>query len=72
METKSRLLGEPNGALASLNAAISTLDIARDSTNVKQAKDAFGSASLLLTTIRVRFIPAHCVDGFLTDVRRIL
>ena len=60
-----------NGVLSSLNAAIDTLDLARDSTNVKPARDAFCSAGILLTTIRVRFLPAHLFRS-LTGARRIL
>lgn len=52
METKSYRTTGPDGDLTSLNAAINTLDIARDSTSVKPAKDTLGSVSLLLT-IRV-------------------
>jgi hypothetical protein len=70
METKSKQLKGPDGSIASLNAAIGTLDLARDTTSVKPVKEAFGSASLLLTTIRVRFPPAHA-GRLLTDARRI-
>ena len=59
METKSQRLKGSDGALPSLNAAINTLGLARDMTSVKPAKDAFRSASLLLTTIRVRFLSAY-------------
>ena len=59
METKSQRLKVPDGALPSLTVAIDTLNLARDTTSVKPVKDAFGSASLLLTTIRVRSLPAR-------------
>ena len=70
METKFQRPKEPDGPLSSLNAAIGTLDLARDRLGVKPAKDAIGSASILLTTIRVRFPPAH-VDRLLTGLLRI-
>ena len=63
MKTKFRRPKEPNDALPSLNAVIDTLDLARDNTSLKPAKDAFHSASALLTTTRVRFFPV--------DVRRL-
>ena len=59
METKSQRLKGPDGTISSLNAAIDTLDLARGTSNVKPAKDAIGSTSVLLTTIRVRLLPAH-------------
>ena len=59
MKSKFQRQKAPEGLLFSLNAAIYTVDQARDTTSVKPAKGAFESASLLLTTIRVRFIPAH-------------
>ena len=70
METKFKRPKGPDGALYSLNAAINNVDLARDTTSVKPAKDTFGSASVLLTTIRVRFLLAHAVR-LLTDVVRI-
>ena len=70
MKTKSQQLKEPDGTLSSLNAAIGALDLARDEANVRPAKYVFTSARVLLTTIRVRFLPAH-VDRLLTGVRRI-
>ena len=59
MATTSQKLKEPGGTLSSLNTAIDTLNLARDNTSVKLAKDVMGSASFLLTTIRVRFLPAR-------------
>ena len=57
MGTKSKRSNEPDGTLSSLNAAVNFLDLARDTTSVKPARDTFRAASLLLTTIRVRFLP---------------
>ena len=70
MEANSQRLKEPNGVLSSLNAAIATLDLARDKSSVKQAKDVIGSASILLTTIRVCFFQVH-VGRLLTVALRI-
>jgi hypothetical protein len=41
------------GNLSSLNAAIETLKLAEDTSGIAPAKAAFGSASVLLTEIRV-------------------
>ena len=70
METKSERPNEPAGSLSSLDMAIDTLDLAKVKTSVRPAKCAFGSPSVLLTAIRVRFLPAH-VGRLLTDLLRI-
>ena len=70
METKSKR-PEALGGTLSINAAIDTLGLARDTTSVKQAKDVFSSVSSLPITIRVRRIWIHVVR-LLADVRRIL
>ena len=59
MGTKSKLPKEFGGALSSLSTAINTLDLAGRATSVEPAKNAFGSANLLLTTIRVCSFPAQ-------------
>jgi hypothetical protein len=51
-----------DGALSSLNMAIDALNLAKDIIDIAPAKAAFGSASVLLTMIRVRFVP-FCNDG---------
>lgn len=56
MESKFKVPKGHDGALLSLNAAIDTLDLARDTTGTKSAKNTFVSASVLLTTIRVGFV----------------
>ena len=48
--------------LDSLEAAIKSLDLARDVTNIAPAKVAFGSVSVLLTTIVVGLFLLSCVD----------
>ena len=59
MKAKSRQLKEPDGDLSALNAAIGALDLKRNNSGVKPAKDAFGSASFLLATIKVRSSPPN-------------
>ena len=44
-------------ALHSLNAAIDALHLAKDTTNVRQARDVFASTSSLLATTRVCLFP---------------
>ena len=63
METKPEPLKGSDVALFSLTAAIATLDLAKDTTGVKPAKDVFRSTSTLLAEIRVLFyhpIFVHC------------
>jgi hypothetical protein len=60
MDPKSQQRKRRDDALPSLNAAISALDqLAKDTANMKPAKDAFASASVLLATTRVGFLPVH-------------
>ena len=59
METKSQRPKGPGGTISSLNAAIDTLEVAKGTLGLKPAEDAIGSASALLTTIRVRLLPAQ-------------
>ena len=53
METTFRRQKRRTDALPSLNTEIDALNLAKDTTTVKQVKDAFSSASAVLTTIRV-------------------
>jgi hypothetical protein len=57
--TFRRPTGRPDDPRSSLTAAIDALDLARDAMNVEHAKDAFSSASVLLTTIKVSFVLPH-------------
>ena len=59
METTFRRQKRRNDALPSLNTEIHALNLAKNTTTVKQAKDAFSSASAVLTTIIVGPIPIH-------------
>lgn len=67
---KTKLPKETGDPLFLLNAAIGTLDLARNTTSVNVAKDVFSSVSLLITTIRVCSLLVH-FDRLLTDVCRI-
>lgn len=54
METKSQQQKGRDGTLFnSLDSAVDALDLARDATSVKQARDAFPFTNVLLATIRV-------------------
>ena len=55
MISKLRRPKKPDDALPSLNAAIDALDLARENTSLKPAKDEFRSTSVLLATTRVCF-----------------
>ena len=59
---------ECDGVLTTLDLFIQTLNIAKDACGIPPAQVAFGSASVLLTMIRVRLsllredrVPAHVV-----------
>ena len=47
-----------DGTLSSLNVAIQTLNLAKEISTITPAKAVFGSVSVLLTMIRVCFLPA--------------
>ena len=55
--------------ISSLNTAIDTLNRAKGATSVAPAKAAFTSAGVLLTVIRVGFVPVH-VGRLLANVCR--
>ena len=62
MATQSR---PPNGrddVLSALNTAIASLKLAKEGASVTPAKNAFTSAGVLLTAIKVRFLPARLTD----------
>ena len=69
MKTKFRRQKTSDNELSSLNAAISALDLARDTTSLKQSREAFRSASALLATTRVSLLLV-LVGRLLSDVRR--
>ena len=52
-----------DGSLSALNMAIDTLNLAKEVATVTPAKAAFGSVAILLTMIRVSFLP-FCDETF--------
>jgi hypothetical protein len=56
---------EHDGVLSTLNVLVQALDIAKDACGIPPAQIALGSASVLLTMIRVRF-PVLCENEFLS------
>jgi len=46
-----------DGVLSTLNVAIEAMNLAKEISSVTPAKAVFGSVSVLLTMIRVRFLP---------------
>ena len=66
MKAKFRRPKKPEDALHSLNIAIEALDLARDNTTLKPARNAIYSTSALLATIRVCSFPVH-VRRLFTD-----
>ena len=69
MANKSQPLETLNGALSSLNGAIDILDLAKDTTSIISARDAFGSCSIVLTTIMVCFsgVSLLIIDLYIQD-----
>lgn len=65
MATKSQRPREQVAALSSLNAAIDSLNHAKSVSSVTPVAAAFDSTSVLLTTIRVGFLPTVLVDFWL-------
>jgi len=66
MATKSQ---RPKDALSSLDMAIDALNRAKEATGIIPAKAAFTSAGVLLTMIRVHFLPVRA-GGLLANVYR--
>ena len=69
MTTKSQGSKGQDGVLSSLNTAIDALNRAEEATSVIPAKAMFTSAGVLLTMIRVGFLPVH-VDRLPANVYR--
>ena len=56
MTTKPQRQKRRDGVLSSLNAAIEAINLAKEVSSVTPAKAVFGTASVLLTMIRVCFL----------------
>ena len=55
MTAKPQQLKGQDGALSSLNIAIEAMNLAKEVSSITPAKAVFGSVSILLTMVRVRF-----------------
>jgi len=62
MKVESQRPKERKGAISELNTAIETLNLAKDSSGIAQAKALFGTVSIILATIRVSFLPVLLID----------
>ena len=56
METDSQQPGGREGAISALNAAIQDTGLAENVSSIAPAKAVFGSVTVLLALIRVRFL----------------
>ena len=70
MTTKSQRPKGWEGTLSPLNAAIDTINLAKEVSTITPAKAAFDSVGALLTIIRVGF-PTVCAVQLLANVYRI-
>lgn len=59
MATRSQESGGRDSAFSLLNAAIESLNLAKEISSVTPAKAVLGSVSVLLTMIRARFFLSH-------------
>ena len=50
---------ERDGTLSSLNVAIEAMNLVKEASSITPAKAVFGSVSILLAMIRVRFLLSH-------------
>ena len=60
MQFKSQRPNEQEGVISALNAAIETLNLAKEISSITPAKAVFGSVSVILAVIRVSFLLASC------------
>ena len=56
MEASSQRPNGRDGAVSSLNAAIEVMNLAKEVSSITPAKAVFGSVSVLLTMIKVRYL----------------
>ena len=59
MEAKPQRPKEQNGTLSSLNIAIEAMNLAKEVSSITPVKAVFGSVSILLIMIRVRFLVSY-------------
>ena len=67
MATKSQGQKRRDATLSSLNTAIEALNIMKEATSITPAPAVFGTVSVLLTMIRVRFSSSPSFDSRLTS-----
>jgi len=70
MATKTQRPQGHNGVPSTLNVAIDALNLAKETTSVTPVKTAFTSAGVLLTMIRVGFLPIYAGRLLTTNVYR--
>jgi len=56
MAAKPQRPRERDGTISSLNIAIEAMNLAKEVSSITPAKAVFGSVSILLTMVRVRFL----------------
>ena len=56
MQSQSQRPNEREGVISALNAAIETLNLAKEISSITPAKAVFGSVSVILAMIRVSFL----------------
>ena len=59
MQAKPQRPKGRDGTLSSLNVAIETMNLAKEVSSITPAKAVFGSVSILLTMVRVRFLISY-------------
>jgi len=67
MATKSQQQKRRDVTISSLNTAIEALNIMKEATSITPAPAVFGTVSVLLTMIRVRFSPSPTIRTRLTS-----
>ena len=66
MDVDSQRQKRRDDALSLLNVAIETMNLAKEISSITPAKAVFGTVSILLTMIRVRFLPFSIIHPRLT------
>ena len=57
MEAKSQRPKDRDGAISALNATIEAVNLVKEISGITPAKAAFGAVGVLLTMLKVRFLP---------------